>query len=396
MLKNVSSHLKGMATGFLGNVTSKLGGISGQIPGISGLMPSISGAQGKIAAQLLKKSPLEIPDTTLGIAKSDPLQFSFTQYPLDLTNNENGHYILFYAISNKYDNVDEALKTAGSITPSQVTEQVDLSGIGGSIKKLKNLRSLKKPSGLNLKPVRAENSVLSKKPTHTQTTAAIALYMPPGIKVNYKMSYAARSTDASGTIAKALGGAATADDKAKQVKSILEGVRGAAGGALMKGLDEVAGMLGAGEPAKLATKAFGIALNPHEEQFFEKPDFRSFDYTFEFWPRSAKEADVVNNIIALFKYHMHPTLDNAAGGRFFKVPSEFEIHYAYLGGENEYLNRISRCVLSDMSVKYGPDEQFSAFRPTDNGKGAPPVSTSMTLTFQETQFITKQDILAGY
>jgi hypothetical protein len=91
---------------------------------------------------------------------------------------------------------------------------------------------------------------------------------------------------------------------------------------------------------------------------------------------------------------MHPNMDTGSGGRFFKVPSEFEIHYAYLGQENEYMNKISRCVLSDMSVKYGPDEQFSAFRP--NIKGAPPVSTSMTLSFQETQFITKQDILAGY
>lgn len=393
MLKNVSSHLKGMATGFLGNVTSGIGGLTGQIPGINSLMPSISGAQGKIAAQLLKKSPLEIPETTLGVAKLNPLQFSFTQYPLDLQNNGTGHYIIFYAISNKYDNVDEALNIAGSISPNQVSEQVDIGG--DSFKKLKNLRGLKTSIGTGLKPVRQENSVLSKVPTHTQTTAAIALYMPPGVSVNYGMSYSgATATDASGTIAKALGGAATADSKKAQIDSILAGVKGAAGGSLMKALDEVGESLGAGEPAKLATKAFGIALNPHEEQFFEKPNFRSFSYDFEFWPRNEKEADVVNSIIALFKYHMHPSLDNAAGGRFFKVPSEFEIHYAYLGQENEYLNKISRCVLEDMDIKYGPDEQFSAFRP--NIKGAPPVSTSMSLKFQETQFLTKQDILAGY
>jgi len=390
MLKNVSSHLKGMATGFLGNAASKLTSKVNGLP--NSLMPSISGAQGKVAAQLLKKSPLEIPETNLGVAKSNPLQFSFTQYPLDLQNEGNGHYVIFYAISNKYDNVDEALQAAGAITPSQVSEQVDTGG--NPFKKLKNLRGLKTSSGVGLKPVRTENSVLSKKPTHTQTTAAIALYMPPGVSVSYGMSYNVASTDASGTIAKALGSAATADSKAAQVNSILSGIKGAAGSSFMKALDEVGESLGAGEPAKLVTKAFGIALNPHEEQFFEKPSFRSFDYNFEFWPRNEKEANVVNSIIALFKYHMHPTLDNAAGGRFFKVPSEFEIHYAYLGQENEYLNKISRCVLSDMSVKYGPDEQFSAFRP--NVKGAPPVSTSMTLKFQETQFITKQDILAGY
>jgi len=390
MLKNVSSHLKGMATGFLGNAASKLTSKVNGLP--NSLMPSISGAQGKVAAQLLKKSPLEIPETNLGVAKSNPLQFSFTQYPLDLQNEGNGHYIIFYAISNKYDNVDEALQAAGAISPSQVSEQADTGG--NTFKKLKNLRGLKTSSGVGLKPVRTENSVLSKKPTHTQTTAAIALYMPPGVSVNYKMSYAASATDASGTFAKALIDAKEADSKAKGVKSILEGVKGVAGGSLLKALDEVGSSLGMGEPAKLATKAFGIALNPHEEQFFEKPDFRSFSYSFEFWPRSEKEANVVNSIIALFKYHMHPNMDTGSGGRFFKVPSEFEIHYAYLGQENEYINKISRCVLSDMSVKYGPDEQFSAFRP--NVKGAPPVSTSMTLSFQETQFITKQDILAGY
>ena len=307
MLKNVSSHLKGMATGFLGNVASKLTSKVNGLP--NSLMPSISGAQGKVAAQLLKKSPLEIPETNLGVAKSNPLQFSFTQYPLDLQNNETGHYIIFYAISNKYDNVDEALQAAGAITPSQVSEQADTGG--NPFKKLKNLRGLKTSSGVGLKPVRTENSVLSKKPTHTQTTAAIALYMPPGVSVSYGMSYNVASTDASGTIAKALGSAATADSKAAQVKSILSGVKGAAGSSFMKALDEVGESLGAGEPAKLVTKAFGIALNPHEEQFFEKPSFRSFDYNFEFWPRNEKEANVVNSIIALFKYHMHPTLDNA-------------------------------------------------------------------------------------
>jgi hypothetical protein len=116
----------------------------------------------------------------------------------------------------------------------------------------------------------------------------------------------------------------------------------------------------------LISKSVGMAFNPHEEMFFEKPEFRSFSYTFDFWPKSEAEMKDVNKIIFLFKYHMHPTLETKkTGGRFFKVPSEFEIHYAYLGQENEYLNKISRCVLKDMSVKYGPGEQFSAFRPND-------------------------------
>ena len=94
---------------------------------------------------------------------------------------------------------------------------------------------------------------------------------------------------------------------------------------------------------------------------------------------------------------MHPGLDTSSiGGRLFKVPSEFEIHYAYFGQENEYLNKISNCVLQDMNVEYGPAEQWSAFKPDKNGKGGAPVHTKVTLEFQETQFITKKEITEGY
>jgi hypothetical protein len=34
--------------------------------------------------------------------KRDPLGFSQVQYPLDLTSNELGHYILFYTIANDF------------------------------------------------------------------------------------------------------------------------------------------------------------------------------------------------------------------------------------------------------------------------------------------------------
>ena len=138
------------------------------------------------------------------------------------------------------------------------------------------------------------------------------------------------------------------------------------------------------------SKAFGVAINPHEEQFFEKPNFRSFDYNFEFFPRNREEMEAVKNIVFLFKYHMHPTLDKGAGGRLFRVPSEFEIHYAHLGEANQHLNKIARCVLKGMDVVYGPEEQFSAF------KGGAPVSTKITLQFEETQFITKDEIYEGY
>jgi hypothetical protein len=46
---------------------------------------------------------------------------------------------------------------------------------------IKNLRQGGTPE------VKLDNSVLSKLPTHTRVTSAIALYMPPGVKVSYKI-----------------------------------------------------------------------------------------------------------------------------------------------------------------------------------------------------------------
>ena len=100
---------------------------------------------------------------------------------------------------------------------------------------------------------------------------------------------------------------------------------------------------------------------------------------------------------------MAPSLEGGAGfsGRFFRVPSEFEIFYYYKGLQNDFLNKISRCVLSDLSIKYGPSGQWSTFDWTTSNDsnrlaGAPPVSISASLTFLESMFLTKQQIEKGY
>ena len=91
---------------------------------------------------------------------------------------------------------------------------------------------------------------------------------------------------------------------------------------------------------------------------------------------------------------MHPTNEGGAGGRLFKVPSEFEIDYCYLSGNNSRMNRIARVVLEDMSVTYGPEEQFSTFESDE--RGAMPVTHKLELSFRETTYITKDLIYEGY
>jgi hypothetical protein len=80
-------------------------------------------------------------------------------------------------------------------------------------------------------------------------------------------------------------------------------------------------------------------------------------------------------------------------GRKLRVPSTFNIQYMYNGGENNYLQKISTCVLENCTVSYGGD-RYRTFTP--NEIGAPPVETSLTLNFKEMELITKDRVFEGF
>ena len=378
MAKSVAEHLKGlMSNGIMGTALNFA----------SGLTQSTSGAQGKVAAQLLKKSPFEINDSPVEAAKRDPLQFSFISYPRDLATAEVGHYILFYSLKNKF--------SAGANKDLQVAKDLGFANAIGPHAGQTKMKDLRKVGGSKIKPVKVSNSVLSKFPTHTQVTSAVALYMPPGVGVKYGQNYGAEAAELSGTVANTLGIAKGAVKTTDQLKA---NIQGTAGGLATYGkniVGEALSMAGAGDPIKLSSKAFGVAVNPHEEMFYEGPSFREFSYAFDFYPRDEKEMKDVQNIVKLFKYHQAPDLDMSKyGGRLFNVPSEFEIHYMYQDRVNNYMNKISKVACKGVDVQYGEEEQFSTFKP--DADGAPPVSTKLTLNFVELELMTKEKIYKGF
>ena len=342
---------------------------------------------GKVAAQLLKKSPFEINDSPVEAAKRDPLQFSFISYPRDLATAEVGHYILFYSLKNKF--------SAGANKDLQVAKDLGFANAIGPHAGQTKMKDLRKVGGSKIKPVKVSNSVLSKFPTHTQVTSAVALYMPPGVGVKYGQNYGAEATELSGTVANTLGIAKGAVKTTDQLNAIIQGT---AGGLATYGkniVGEALSMAGAGDPIKLSSKAFGVAVNPHEEMFYEGPSFREFSYAFDFYPRDEKEMKDVLNIVKLFKYLQAPDLDMSKyGGRLFNVPSEFEIHYMYQDRVNNYMNKISKVACKGVDVQYGEEEQFSTFKP--DADGAPPVSTKLTLNFVELELMTKEKIYRGF
>tara|TARA_Y100000287_G_scaffold128776_1_gene104183 strand:- start:228 stop:623 length:396 start_codon:yes stop_codon:yes gene_type:complete len=130
------------------------------------------------------------------------------------------------------------------------------------------------------------------------------------------------------------------------------------------------------------------------EVVFEGLERRSFSFTFKLMPKSKDEAVNVDNIVRTFRFYSAPSFDGAPGtSRTFIVPATFDIEYFYQGGRNNFLNRISTCVLESCNVTFG-GERVQFFKPL--GKGAPPVETSIELQFRELELITREKINEGF
>lgn len=149
-----------------------------------------------------------------------------------------------------------------------------------------------------------------------------------------------------------------------------------------------------------ATDAFGAnfgnilqvksrrVANPYMEQLFEGVSFREYQFTYEFAARSEEESQAIKQIIETFRYHMHPELTES--GLYFIYPSMFDIKIYHKDAENEFINRISTCVLTSLTTNYTSSGVFSTLR---NGQ---PTEISLTLSFREIEPMTKERIKEGF
>jgi hypothetical protein len=139
-------------------------------------------------------------------------------------------------------------------------------------------------------------------------------------------------------------------------------------------------MVAPGFKAALQSKT-GRAINNRLEMTFGGVRPREFTYNFKFTPSNEQEANDIQSILYLFKYHMHPTIVGEPSSSVMRVPSSFNIHYMYRTDENKYLNTIAESVLVNLDVKYGEGDTFKTYR--GNTAGAPPRTINATLTFNE-------------
>jgi hypothetical protein len=233
--------------------------------------------------------------------------------------------------------------------------------------------------------------------TTTRVSDSVAIYLPPDVKDTTSATYNDMATGMMGYAA-AVGGdflkQMGASDYSAAAKSLLGGLGGIATEAAKKTAAGVIETLTGAEGAtQLGNRVFGQADNPYMEVLFESMGIREFTYNFTFAPRNTDERDDVQSIIQLFRFHMAPELQGAQS-RFLTLPSEFDIHYMYMAkdgtnSENDYYNKIATCILTNCAVDYTP----GAVKSFADGS---PTQITMSLTFKETETLTKGKINEGF
>ena len=389
------------------------------------------GNTGETKPPAYKVASIGMLDTPTSKLEVDPLQFSAFSYPRDVTNNmQNGHYMLFYVnVQNRskfqYTNPEgeaiAATKQVKIVTTeydgemdyygTKVEKIIDVKGEGDGEKvyyqnrakkqlgnvygKFKGLNEVSLRSGIRNRMTRTGIAAVAN--TTTRVSDSVAIYLPPDVKDTTSATYNDMATGMMGYAA-AVGGdflkQMGASDYSAAAKSLLGGLGGIATEAAKKTAAGVIETLTGAEGAtQLGNRVFGQADNPYMEVLFESMGIREFTYNFTFAPRNTDERDDVQSIIQLFRFHMAPELQGAQS-RFLTLPSEFDIHYMYqakdgTNSENDYYNKIATCILTNCAVDYTP----GAVKSFADGS---PTQITMSLTFKETETLTKGKINEGF
>lgn len=289
---------------------------------------------------------------------------SSLSYPSDLSGNEAGHYIQFFINEQENANINFGGSAPTTVSGSQM-------GGGGGVSTLSVPRA----------------------PTK-RIASSIALYMPATVAMSQSTKYGEQ--EIGGATAAVFGGM-KGFEEGQGFFNTIGTTAGGVGDQLSQSSSQAfrsaldAGATGAKAAAEITS---GKVVNNRMEVVFEGMERRDFSFTFKMMPKSKEEAVNVDNIVKTFRFYSAPSFDGAPGtSRTFIVPATFDIEYFYQGGRNNFLNRISTCVLMNCNVTFG-GERVQFFKPL--GKGAPPVETSIELTFKELEVITREKINEGF
>ena len=277
----------------------------------------------------------------------------------------------------------------------------------------------------------------------------IYLYLPQQLKEQYTTNYQ-RTTLGAGGVG-ALDAVATA--AAGGETDLVETLKTTAGAAKPQFvMDKIAAAVGTINSAlgasgtNLDANSIGALVkkqifNPYQETTFRGTNYRSHSFTFECQPRSSKESNELYNILNKLRRAMLPSMQDGntsdfttqeeaneetaaeggnaiinnlvsgnAPGRWLQIPDYFRLDIIRVegtpnaDGEIELtgtsprgLKRImqfpTKLVLKDLNINLSPNGPYNSLKDAfDSSVDYGPASFTMTLTFDETAFLTRESL----
>lgn len=215
--------------------------------------------------------------------------------------------------------------------------------------------------------------------TFVRSDQSITLPMPRNLSFNIQARWANTEFD----------GAAMGIDQLADYSKLMENGSGSELAKQM-GLNTVGSIASKFANGAIKGKEFvelgtATVANNYAETLFKNVDNRSFSWTWTLTPRNIKEAQAIDNILRLFRFHMLPEFkENVGNGNaFLMYPSSFDIVFWQDGTPNSRIPRISTCALTSLDTNYTPNGGY--IKMVDGA----PQSYILTLNFTELSLLHK-------
>ena len=258
----------------------------------------------------------------------------------------------------------------------------------------------------------------------SSTGTAVYLPMPSGLAVGYNATWDQRQLGFLGEAVRKGIGAPSASDAIKGIGTALVATG-------VKSLVDMA----LGDAVNAAGVALGMMSNPGYALMFSGSNFRSYTFSYNLIARNENESRVIRKLINIFKYYMSPhrglsnklkkltdrigsavnekgegidktivetankSIENIGKFGVISYPSLWEIQFHFTDSfsaisestsENNFLFKPAKCALQSFNVDYNSGLGVPAFFKT----GAP-VTTNITMTFIESEIVTRESIMDG-
>mgnify|MGYP000026463744 CR=1 FL=1 len=319
-------------------------------------------------------------------------------YPLNLKTEGQKSYIRFETLLEESLTINGLLTNLNNTLKSGLLEQALETAIevdGASTTSGEAFQVIKeKTAELNVSNISGNITYENKAPEPSGLSAE--LYMPIAIVfpdgANYE-NYDIGFLGAAGERALKSGnlGGAVSDAISSGVNTFSQGLSGAAGSdiatlasvQLLKAIPGVGGQFNTN--AQLASR---VTTNPNARVLFKGVNFREFTFQFKFIASSEKESREIKSIVDFFREEMYPeSIEQAGVAVGYKYPDRFKIDMMYNG--TQIFNKLKPCYLRAVTTSFNSTQQ------SFHSDGTP-TEIDLTLTFQESRTLNKQDIKDGF